>query len=340
MQCFSRLMIRIAILGFGNVGRALVRHLNKGLLNERGKILVIGVADVSGALLLNSPDEIRVLRERVQEGRLLRDCAPRDSLMKVCDFLRSLPSAACDVLVECMPTNLTDGEPALSHLKAVLEEGISVVTVDKGPLVHGFAELSQAARRGRSRIAYGGTTGVRPPPEIGGADIQEVNGILNGTTNFVLTEMLENSITFDQALAAAKDKGIAETDSSLDIGGWDTSCKILILANEWMQAGAGLSDVARRGIGPETDALVCQARRSGAVVRLLARASKQEDRIGISVSPEIVGTESPFYPISGMAKGALFTTTDGGEFFSAGRSGLDSISQIILEDMHAVVRGE
>jgi homoserine dehydrogenase len=333
-------MIRIALLGFGNVGRALVQLPEMTRALECGEITLIGVADLSGALRLKSPGELRLLQKHLKRESLLRDATPGASLCEIQDFLDSLSSADCDVLVECMPTNLTDGEPALSHLRSFLEKGISVVTVDKGPIVHGFQQLRRAADRGNARFAYGGTTGVRAPVEIVNEEIREIQGILNGTTNYVLSEMLEHSISFAQALETAQQKGIAETNPSLDIGGWDSSCKILILANEWMEAGAALAEVSRHGIGPETDDLIKQARSSGGAVRLMARASRQADRVMIRVSPEIVRPDSLFYSISGTAKGAQFLTASGGTFFSAGRSGLDSISQIILDDIRTVARGD
>ncbi|MBM3791054.1 MAG: homoserine dehydrogenase, partial [Acidobacteria bacterium] len=214
--------------------------------------------------------------------------------------------------------------------------GVAVVTVDKGPVVHGYRRLAQAARDGGVRIAHTGTTGVRPPREIHGKSVTEIAGIFNGTTNFILTRMWQDSVPFAAALAEARASGIAEPDPALDVDGWDTACKILILASRWMGAESTLAAVSRRGIGAGTEALVDSARASGDAVRLIGRARKTAEGVQIAVAPERAGPESRFFNVSGTSKGALFTTAEGEQFFSEGRSGREQIAQTILEDILSV----
>jgi homoserine dehydrogenase len=178
---------------------------------------------------------------------------------------------------------------------------------------------------------------VRPPRELAGCHVLEIQGILNGTTNYVLTEMQERGLTFGRALAQAQELGIAEPNPDLDVQGWDTACKLLILANEWMAARASLSDILRSGIGSETEELVAAAGSAGRVVRLLGRARRQEDRVVLSVAPRAVGPESAFHSIVGTSKGAVFRTREKGEIFAGGVSGRESIAAIILEDVRTVV---
>jgi homoserine dehydrogenase len=149
--------------------------------------------------------------------------------------------------------------------------------------------------------------------------------------------MQEHSLTFKQALTQAHEQGIAEPNPSLDIEAWDTACKILILANEWMHARATLGDVLRVGIGPETEELVRAARDSRRAVRLVGRARLWQDRVRLSVAPKIVGPESILYSISGTSKGAVFRTKQKGEIFTGSRSGRDAIASLILEDIKAVL---
>jgi homoserine dehydrogenase len=302
-------MLKIALLGFGNVGRAFARFLEKQSPPAMGRYRISAVADISGGLLLaGAPDDVPWLLNRQEQGHMIADCAERGTLLDVPSYISALPQAGISVLVECLPTNPIDGQPALDLIRSALEGGIAVVTVDKGPLVHGFKELAEIARRRRTRLAYSGTTGVKPPADLAGCRVLEISGILNGTTNFVLSEMQQHDLTFQQALSKAQDQGIAEPNPDLDIQGWDTACKILILANEWMQAGATLADVARLS----------------------------EGTVRLSVTPELVEAESVFHSISGTSKGAIFRTREKGEVFTGGVSGRDAIARIILDDIKTV----
>jgi len=327
-------MIKIALLGFGNVGRAFARRLEdtRGDHNYR----IAAVADVSGGMILDRREQATRLLQEQEPGLLVRDCAPPGSLLKVDDFIQALPAAGVEALVECMPTNIVNGQPALKHLHAALQLGIPAITVDKGPIVHGFAILSETARQAGAGLAFTGTTGVRPPAEVAGRRIREIRGVLNGTTNYILTQMLAHSASFTAALRAAQKLGIAEPDPTLDIEGWDAACKILILANQWMDVGAQLHDVLRTGIGPETESDIQSARARGLALRLIGRAHREDETVHIGVAPEMVGPDSPFFSIKGTSKGAVFVADDGQEFFAASRSGRDAIAAVIFDDLQTV----
>jgi len=324
-------MIRIALLGFGNVGRALARYLESA--GKCRAFPICGIADVTGGLILSDPREARLILEMQEKGESIADCAQLGSFHDVPSYVENLPKAGVKVLVECMPTNPADGQPALGLIRKAIDHGLAVVTVDKGPMVHAFHSLLAAAAARGVRIAYSGTTGVRPPAEIAGCRVLGIDGILNGTTNYILTEMQVHGLSFDRALAEAREKGIAEPNPELDIQGWDTACKLLILANEYMDAAASLTDVARTGIGPETEALIAAARTSGSLVRLIGSAHLTQGRASLSVAPRIVGPQSPLHSISGTSKGATFFTAEKGEIFAGGVSGRDAIAQIIVDDI-------
>jgi homoserine dehydrogenase len=329
-------MIKIALLGFGNVGRAFARYLDK--TSDGTELGIFGVADVTGALLLAHVDDVRWLLEKQEQGYTIADCAARGTFLDVPAYVDALRDAGIAVLVECLPTNPDNGQPALDLIRRALDNCVAVVTVDKGPIVHGFQALTEAARRQGTKLAYSGTTGVRPPADLADCDVLEIRGILNGTTNYILTEMQERGLAFEQALAQAREQGIAEPNPALDIEGWDTAFKILILANEWMDARATLEDVLRIGIGQETEELVSAARDSGRAVRLVGRARLWGGRVRLSVAPKIVGPESILHSISGTSKGAVFRTKQKGEIFAGSRSGRDAIAQTILEDIKAVMQ--
>jgi homoserine dehydrogenase len=322
---------RIALLGFGNVGQALARYIfQRDELAAR--IDIAAVADSSGAVLLDRPSQIGSLLSDKAQGRGLVESGPRRSLGARAEFIGALPALGVSVLVESLPTNVTNGQPALDLIRAALLQGTSVVTVDKGPLVRGFDQLKEAAAASGARLEFTGTTGVAIPREISGRQVLEVRGVLNGTTNYILTQMQESRAGFEDALRSAKQEGIAEPDPSLDVEGWDTASKILILARELMGATASLEEVARKGIGPETGSLIEQGKRMGQIVRLVGRARIWQGRIRVSVAPKLIGPESPFYSVAGTSKAAAFRTGDA-QLLVHGKSGRDSIAETIVEDI-------
>src|SRR5262249_7052863 len=148
----------------------------------------------------------------------------------------------------------------------------------------------------------------------------------------MLTQM-QGSLSFQAALDGAISDGVAEPDPSLDVEGWDTACKILILAKALMGAETRLDDVSRIGIGPETESLIGVGKTKGQVVRLVGRARIWQGRVRVSVAPKLVGPESPFFSVSGTSKAAIFRTAERGEVIAHATSGRDSISQTIVEDI-------
>jgi homoserine dehydrogenase len=327
-------MTNIALLGTGNVGRAFARFLARTA--ETHACRVAAAADISGGVFFEGSERLESTLDRLEQGSLLGHRFAAGKIMPVPQFLQALPGAAVDVLVECLPTNIADGQPALDYLCGVLTAGIPAVTVDKGPVVHGYRRLTEAAASAGVGIAFTGTTGVGPPPGLSGMRIREIQGVLNGTTNFILSRMLEHSIPFAEALEDARSQGIAEPDPTLDVEGWDTACKILILGKRWLGASVELQDVPRTGIGPGTEPLIRSARASGRAVRLIGRACDRAGLVEVSVAPEVVGPESPFFAVTGTSKGAVFSADDGRELFAESRSGRDAIAQTILEDVRAV----
>jgi homoserine dehydrogenase len=324
--------VNVALLGFGNVGRAFATYIEAtNVLPIR--INVTGVADTSGGLFLNENSVLKRVIAHKDSGRSLSEFAPGASIAGPDEFIRALPAAGISLLVESLPTDIASGEPALGLITAALAQGTNVVTVDKGPLVHGLNSLQEAEARGASRLGYSGTTGVSIPDEVANDRVLEIRGVLNGTTNYILTEMQQHQRSFDEALATAQAEGIAEPDPSLDVEGWDTVSKVLILANSLMGANAHLAEVSRTGIGLQTEALIRIARESGRVVRLLGRARVWQGRVRVSVAPKLVRPDSPFYSVAGTSKAAVFRTEKQGEILVSGRSGRDAISQTIVDDI-------
>jgi len=315
------------------VGRAFVRYADSFAAASKSAISIRAVADSSGGLFLDNDSSVERVIAHKESWRSLQEFAPGELIRDPQEFIRALGSTGVSVLVESLPMNIADGQPALELIRAALEQGTNVVTVDKGPLVHGFEALKDAARKGGASLGYSGTTGVSIPDELVGNRVLEIRGVLNGTTNYILTEMQQRQRSFDDALAAAQADGIAEPDPSLDVQGWDTASKILILAKSLMGADARLAEVFRIGIGPETQSLIRIARESGRVVRLVGRARVWQGRARVSVAPKLVDPDSPFYSVSGTSKAAAFRTERQGSVLALARSGRDAISQTIVDDI-------
>ena len=329
----ERSQVRAGLLGFGNVGRAFVHYLRSVEAANYPTIKICAVADRSGGLLLNDAVAVDRLLAHKESGQNIAHFSPLDTIQDCPEFVSALRGAGISYLIESLPTNIADGQPALELITRALEQGLHVVTVDKGPLVHGFGELQAAAQRSGARFGFSGTTGVSIPDELRGDRVLEIRGVLNGTTNHILSEMQGSAIPFDRALASAQAQGIAEPDPKLDVEGWDTASKILILAKTLMGAQCGLAEVSRIGIGPETESLIRIGCDSGRVVRLVGRARIWQERVRVSVAPKLVERDSPFYSVSGTSKAALFRTERQGIVLSQARSGRDAISQIILDDI-------
>ncbi|HEY6328808.1 MAG TPA: hypothetical protein VI756_05690 [Blastocatellia bacterium] len=324
-------------MGFGNVGRALARSIRIEPLRFDTDIEIAAISDSTGISILAEPGQIESMLEWKESGRSLGKFPGSFPARNPSELIRILREIAVPVLVECLPTNILTGQPGLDLISAGLSHDISVVTVDKGPVVHGYHDLMDLAARSGKRLAYSGTLGVSPPDEIAGKRVLEIRGVLNGTTNYVLTEMQQGSQSFQDALSQAQRDGIAEPDPSLDVDGWDTAAKILILAKSLMSADSSLADVSRIGLGPEIESLIEEAKKSGRRVRLVGRARTWQSRVRVSVAPKLVGPDSPFYCVEGTSKAAVFRTEDN-EFVVHSASGLGGICDTITADIARAAR--
>jgi homoserine dehydrogenase len=328
--------VYLALLGFGNVGRAFADYL--GRMNDpRLRLRIRAVADSSGGLPVEDDETLQRILHYKASGRPLRGFAGSSLITDARAFVAALPQAGIRVLVESLPTNLTAGRPALDLIEAALGMGLDVVTVDKGPLAHGFEALERAAEKSGARLGFTGTTGVRIPVDLAGERLLEIRGVLNGTTNYILTEMQEGGASFAEALSRAQAAGVAEPDPSLDLDGWDTAIKTLILAKALMHADTRLDEVRRFGLNEETEALMRVGRESQRVVRLVGRARFHQGRVRVSVAPKLVGEDSPFYAVGGTSKLAVFRTASKREVISAARSGRDAIAQTMVDDILRMV---
>jgi homoserine dehydrogenase len=306
---------RLAFIGFGNVGQALARLLlvkRERLQSEFG--LTFTVTGIStgrhgAAIDPNGLDVERALAI-AREGGLLDPLsaqpAPRDGVA----FIRACPA---DVLFENSPVNVESGQPALDHLKTALENGMHAITANKGPVVHGYRLLQETAARNGHKFMHESTVMDGAPifslwrSTLPAIDLLGFRGILNSCTNMILGRM-DQGETFDQAVAYAQSVGIAETDPSGDIDGWDASIKVAALVTVLMGVPFTPQQVDRTGIRAITPAMLADARAHGKRWKLACTARRDGDKVTGKVAPEMVSPDSPLFSINGTSSYVQFET--------------------------------
>jgi homoserine dehydrogenase len=285
--------IRFTLIGLGNIGRNLLdilAHRQEAIARDYGlRLRLVGAADSSGAALDPAGLDLERLVELklAKQGAAAYPQAGRPGLSAL-EMVRSAPA---EILVDASPTNLRDGEPGLSCVRAALAQGQHVVMANKGPLVLAFAELTGAAQAAGVGLAYSGTVaGGLPTVNLGvrdlaGSGVTRVEGIFNGTTNYILTRMAEEQIGYAEALIGAQAAGIAEADPTLDVDGWDAANKLVIIANSVLRRPTTLQDLTVQGIREVTLEDLERAKAQGRVIKPLAVAEWDGADYRLSVGP-------------------------------------------------------
>jgi homoserine dehydrogenase len=306
--------INLSFIGFGHVGQALGRLLiSRGsyLMKEFGlQWKVTGIATKSHGMAID--------HKGLPVGNILRSWKRSPQMDRyhngpVCasntDFIRQ---CGADVLFEMSVLDLS-GEPAATYIHEALGAGLHVVTTNKSPAAKHFRSLTRLARRRGVRFLYEGTVMDGAPifnlvrQTLPATRIRSLRGILNSTTNYILTQM-EQGAPFEAALRYVREQGIAEADPSLDLDGWDTAIKLSLLVQAMMGGNLKPEDIHRRGISEETRRLVTSAVRRDRRIRLVARAYRQGGRIIGKVEPEELEVFDPLAAIRGLSNVLILNT--------------------------------
>jgi homoserine dehydrogenase len=232
--------------------------------------------------------------------------APLDAF----DFIQR---CGADVLFETTPVDYQTGQPAVGYLRSALELGMHAVTANKGPVVHAYRTLTDlATSKGRkfyfeSAVMDGAPIFSLFREALPGARLIAFRGILNSTTNLILTRM-EAGEPFTQAVAYAQSIGIAETDPSGDIDGWDAAVKVAALATVLMGVPLKPVEVERTGIREISPQDIQRAREQGLRWKLVCQARRDGDDLKASVKPEMVPPSSPLYQVDGTTSMVQFET--------------------------------
>lgn len=305
----------LALLGFGNVGQSLARLLQRKAPSLAAdfdltfSVTAIGTARHGAAVDPAGLDIDHALR-LAAAGESLSALTSRPTPENTSELL-SLSQA--DVLFENTPVNYHTGQPALGYLRAALELGMHAITANKGPVVHGYRELSDlAARRGRkfyfeSAVMDGAPIFSLFRQALPAAELRAFSGILNSTTNLILGRM-EAGESLEAAIAYAQSIGIAETDPSGDVDGWDAAVKVAALVTVLMGIPLLPGQVERQGIRQVTPAQIAAARAQGQRWKLVCTARREGARVHAHVAPQQVGPESPLYGVEGTSSIVTFET--------------------------------
>ncbi len=337
---------KLAFIGFGVVGQGLANLLGekRGLLKERYgfEYEVVAISDALKGSVYN-PEGLNLgkLLSLVKETGQVTGYPEGE---KGWDSLKSIRESNADIVIEVTYTDIETGEPALSHIRAALRCKKHVVTTNKGPIALAYRELSELARENGVFLRFEGTVLSGTPSlnlgleALAGAEIREIRGILNGTTNYILTEM-SKGISYQAALKEAQRLGYAEAKPDADVEGWDALAKITILANALMGGDVKVADVERQGITGLDISDIEEAEREGKRWKLIARAGREGDKVRAQVGPEKLSREDFLAHVGGVVNALVLDTDALGEVTVIGPgAGGREAGFALLSDMLSIHR--
>ena len=254
-----------------------------------------------------------------------------------------LEAADADVLFEASSLDRHTGQPAIDHLRAALERGAHAISANKGPIVHAYRELRDLAEaKGRKFLFESTVMDGTPifsmfPHSLPAVDLRGFRGILNSTTNVVLTEM-EKGLTLEQAVKRAQEIGVAETDPSDDLDGWDAAVKVAALIIVLMGVPVRLEDIERVGIRTVSPEQARAARAAGMRYKLVCRAERVGDGVRASVRPEQLPLSDPLALLEGTTSALRFDTDVFGLSIIEHKPGVIATAYGLLGDFVRAVR--
>ena len=317
--------VRFLLIGSGNVGRRFLELLDgkQSTLRERlGLELVpVGVADTSGAAICPTGLDLERIVALKTAGRgVAEDSDWGKPGLPALDMVRGTEA---DLLLEASPGNMRDGQPGLGCIEAALTKGMHVVTANKAPLVLAFPRLQDLAKAHGMQLRFDATVaGGLPAVNLGQRDlaaarVQRLEGVVNLTTNYILTRMAEDDLSYGEALALAQEAGHAETDPTLDVEGWDAANKLIILAHSVLGFPAKLDDVSVEGIKGVTSEMLRQAAAKGQRIKLVATAEEVGDGYRLSVRPTWLAAQHPLAQLGAKQMGIVYHTDISGVISAA-----------------------
>jgi homoserine dehydrogenase len=325
--------LRIILCGFGVVGQSLVKLFDsrsEDLYAKYGlKTRVVGVFDSKGSAIDSSGLDLGKLVETKKKFGTVKNYAQTKNGMSGLDIIKNLEA---EVLIETTASNYKDAEPGMTHITSAMKKGMHVISVNKGPLALAFPSLLELATYNQVMLKFSGTVGGGTPildyakDSLRGERITSFAGILNGTTNYILTNMA-NGLSFDSALKDAKDKGYVEADESLDLDGLDAAAKLVILANWIMGMKVTMPDIKCTGIRKVTSEDIKKAAKKKCAIKLIASCDRE-----LEVAPKEVSIDDPLC-VNGTLNAIAFTSEHSGTqtIIGKGAGGMETASSILRD---------
>ena len=325
--------MRIILCGFGVVGQSLVKLFDsrsEELYSKYGlKPRVVGVFDSKGSAIDSSGLDLGKLVETKKKFGTVKNYAKTKNNMSGLDIIKNFEA---EVLIETTASNYKDAEPGMTHITSAMKKGMHVISVNKGPLALAFPSLLELATYNQVMLKFSGTVGGGTPildyakDSLRGERITSFAGILNGTTNYILTNMA-NGLSFDSALKDAKDKGYVEADESLDLDGLDAAAKLVILANWIMGMKVTMPDIKCTGIRKVTSEDIKKAAKKKCAIKLIASCDKE-----LEVAPKEVSIDDPLC-VNGTLNAIAFTSEHSGTqtIIGKGAGGMETASSILRD---------
>jgi homoserine dehydrogenase len=287
--------MRLALIGFGNVGRAFVRLLDGRRTAYPFRVIGIHTARHGTAY---------------HEHGLPVEPEFGPAAASIDEFLdRARP----EVAIELTTLNPATAEPAITHIRKSFESGCHVITANKGPIAHAYASLREQAARAGVEFRFESTCMDGAPVfnmvrnNLPGVKVLGFTGVLNSTSKVVIAAM-RRGLSMDEGVREAQQLGIAEADASFDLDGWDSAAKAAALANVLMDARVTPLDVDRRGIGQLTPARVQQMSAERKTVCLVSRGKLAGDRVRLRVRAEVVDETDIIAAVQGTSNLLLLHT--------------------------------
>ncbi|MHB8093704.1 MAG: homoserine dehydrogenase [Candidatus Aminicenantales bacterium] len=342
---------KLGLIGCGTVGRGLLEILERKREHLRDafdfEVRLVAVCDkLRGSLLDPEGIDLRKLLDLLERGKPLAEYAgSRCDKPEDLDPLDMIEKTDADVIAELTYTDIATGEPATGYIKKALRLGKHVVTSNKGPAALHYRELADLARTNGLHFRFEGTVMSGTPvfhlfeSGLAGNEIREIQGILNGTTNFVLSKMEQDGLEYGEALKLAQELGYAEADPTADVEGFDALAKVLILSNVLLGGNIQPADVARQGISSISRADVLAAKAAGFRYKLISRTARKDGRIEASVGPRKLPLTDPLAQVMGTRNALTFDLDMMGTVSIQGAgAGKVETGYSILSDLLAVHR--
>ncbi len=327
--------IRISIIGFGAVGQGVARSIllkKEYLKKESIDLRVVGISDSRGSEINAEGIDLEEAISRKKQTGSVAVCSENSQYV-----IRNIEH---EIAVEVTPTNIRDGEPGLSNMRSALESGKHVVTSNKGPLALYFNELKEMAEDNGLFFRYEATVGGAVPifnlvhEALAGNSVIGIEGILNGTCNYILTRMSEERMPYDLVLKEAQELGFAETDPTYDVEGIDSAIKLVIIANSVFSQSSTFRDVEVTGITKITPEALELANKNEYVVKLVCEARDGK----LIVAPRLVPRRHPL-AVGGTLNVASILTDLAGRITISGKgAGSIETASSILSDILYIVR--